>query len=270
MVNSASPAALPRICFQNFALRASPVPACPSARGQGLRPVRVLIPHASPRQTQQYLHYQSIRPPSRHNLRHNRRQSYLYRYARQRPARLSASAAVSLSAPPEPVPYLPISSAPPQPPRTSARGEASPLRLLAPLLVPCVLPRVLAPARPCPLHPLRSCVRQLCPASAGARACALDKRLDIGKRLHSASRTAAKAYNRRPEAAAKSATSPRRRGRLYYIMMSSMPQRAPPCQPCQPARGERIEANKKPRRASARRGVVMGSGRLQRLELLEA
>lgn len=36
MVNSASPAALPRICFQNFALRASPASACPSACGQGL------------------------------------------------------------------------------------------------------------------------------------------------------------------------------------------------------------------------------------------
>lgn len=96
VVNSASPAALLRICFQNSALRASSVPACPSARGQGLRPVRVRIPHASPQQTYQYLHYQTIIPAVRHNLRHNRRQSYLYKYARQRAARLSASAAVIL------------------------------------------------------------------------------------------------------------------------------------------------------------------------------
>ena len=107
----------------------------------------------------------------RHNPRHNRRKSYLYRCARRRIRPPGASAAVSLRAPPELVPSLPISSAP-QPPRTSARGEACAPAPALPLLVPCV--------------------RQLCPASAGARACALGRLIDIGKRLHSASRTAAK------------------------------------------------------------------------------
>lgn len=86
----------------------------------------------------------------------------------------------------------------PPPSRTSSRGEASPLRLLPLCSCPACSLRVSASSAPAQrVTRLRSCVRQLCPASAGARACALDDLADIGKRLHSASRTAAKTYNRR-------------------------------------------------------------------------
>lgn len=130
---------------------------------------------------------------------------------------------------------------PPPPSRTSSHGEASPLRLL----VPCVLPRVLSLCILCACPCAPACVSSAA-ASAVARACALGRLIDIGKRLHSASRTAAKTYNRRPEAATKSATSSRRRGRLYYIMLSSMPQRVPPCQPCSACEGSRSKRTKSP------------------------
>ena len=90
------------------------------------------------------------------------------------------------------MPSLPISSAPPSP--------CAHRRAVKPPPSVCVCPPLTALRLPCVLRPsARVCapVRQLCPASAVARACALDELTDIGKRLHSASRTAAKTYNRR-------------------------------------------------------------------------
>lgn len=185
MVNSASPAALPRICFQNFALRASPASACPSACGQGL----ALCGYTSHTQALGNLSNIYIITPSalpcviiRSIIAAN--PTYC-EHARRRIRPPGASAAVSL--------------------RPSARAGAVSTYIISTPPAPRAHRRPVKPL-PCACSPsapaqratrLRPCVRQLCPASAGARACALDKQLDISKRLHSASRTAAKTYNRR-------------------------------------------------------------------------
>lgn len=87
-----------------FARRAAP--ACPSARGQVLRPVRVRIPHASPRQSRQYHIIRPSVPPCVIIRGITAANPTYCEHARQRPARLSASAAVSLPRPPVCVPEL--------------------------------------------------------------------------------------------------------------------------------------------------------------------
>lgn len=264
MVNSASPAALPRICFQNlpFAPR-----LCLPARLHACKDSAMCGVHTHTQAPGEpsNIYIISGSPPRRVIIRGITAANPTYIGT---PARLNARAAVSLSASPDLVPSLHIISTP-QPPRTSAPGEASPLASL----------------RPCPcshvLRLLASSSLRILPVSVPA--CALPRlprpvvyaknapircRSVLHRRIYTRTQNCIIAARRGDEVR----DLVPRRGRLYYSMMSSMPQHAPPCQPCSVRGGadRRTEANKKPRRASARRGAVMGSCRLQRPELLEA